>query len=793
LYATAAIVTPSIASFVEYSDARFTTNFVCPAKASATLKKISPNFISRSIFFLYRLAWWVAAPAVLLWLALRVARHPNYHRHLAERFGFLPRAPHQTPAGGLWLHAVSVGEVLAAIPFLDAWRSRHPGVPVWITCTTVAGRQVASERLASRCDGIFYAPLEYSFAIRSFLRCLRPRLLIVMETEIWPNLWYQIRRTGRGLAVVNGRISDRTAPTYLRHRWFFRHVLSLPHAILAQSELDRTRYLEAGAPAVANAGNLKFDFDPSQAAIPPVLTDWLNRHAPSHLFIAASTVARDGIDEDDLVLAAFDRAAIPNSLLILAPRKPERFDAVAAKLATRSSTRRSTLSNITLPGVLVLDSIGELSALFTRATAAFVGGSVAPHGGHNVLEPIACAVPVATGSHMANFRAIHTLLLEANAIVTVHDAVQLAAFFVEAALGQLKPLCLRAQHAAASQFGATRRALEAAESAFSLAVPRGPDRAWLRPLSAVWFVGGSLKRRLTRPRRLPRPVVSIGNLTLGGTGKTPLTLWILQQLAGHGRKAAVLTRGYGRADSRLLALAPGAAAPVSQTGDEPQLYLRQGFASVAIGADRYAAAQALPLPDLYLLDDGFQHAALHRDLDIVLLDAEDPFGQGHLFPAGWLREPPSALRRAHIVILTRTQPNLGYVGLRAEIHRYNPQAILLQARHQAVLPQVAGPVAAFCGLARPASFLASLRQAGANPIWFQGFPDHYRYRQADLNELSVRAARSGAVALWTTEKDFVKLSDLELPTIPIIPIKLIVSIDQPDALLAPILAQTQPD
>lgn len=690
------------------------------------------------------------------------------------------------------MHAVSVGEVLAAIPFLDVWRSRHPGIPIWITCTTVAGRQVASERLASRCDGIFYAPLEYSFAIRSFLRSLRPRLLIVMETEIWPNLWYQIRRTGRGLAVINGRISDRTAPSYVRHRWFFRHVLSLPHAILAQSELDRTRYLEAGAPAVANAGNLKFDFDPARAAIPPALDGWLNRLAPSHVFIAASTVAQDGIDEDDLVLRAFDRAAIPNSLLILAPRKPERFDAVAAKLATRSATRRSTLSDITLPGVLLLDSIGELSALFTRATAAFVGGSLAPHGGHNVLEPIACAVPVATGPHMANFRAIHNLLLEADAMVTVHDAAQLSNFFLAATLGQLKPLSLRAQHAAASQFGATRRALEAAESAYSLAVPQGPDREWLRPLSVLWHAGGLLKRRLTVPRRLPRPVISVGNLTLGGTGKTPVTLWIIEQLALRGLRTAVLTRGYGRSAAHPLALPPGGAAPVSQTGDEPQLYLRQGLASVAIGANRYLAAQALPLPDLYLLDDGFQHAALQRDLDIVLLDVEDPFGQGRLFPAGWLREPPSALRRAQIVILTRTQPNLDYHGLRAAIHRYNPDAFILQARYDPLLPPVTGSVAAFCGLAQPASFLASLRQAGTTPLWFQSFPDHYRYRQTDLVALSTGAVRSGAVALWTTEKDFVKLSGLQLPTIPIIPIKLIISVDQPYALLSQILAQTQP-
>ena len=269
-----------------------------------------------------------------------------------------------------------------------------------------------------------------------------------------------------------------------------------------------------------------------------------------------------------------------------------------------------------------------------------------------------------------------------------------------------------------------------------------------------------MKRSLTTAVQLPAKVISVGNLTMGGTGKTPFVLMLARRF-----DAGILTRGYRRRSNVELILEPGAAAPVDWTGDEPQILLREGVAPVGVGADRVSAGRRLIErfgSKRIILDDGFQHARLARQVDLVLVDALDPFGNGHVFPLGRLREPISALRRATLIVITRSegpQP-----GLEAVLREHNPSAPIFTSR---VVPLhwvrattgerleltviLATPTAAFCGLGNPASFWRTLAQLGIKPALSREFPDHHRYTARDMQPFA------GYGQVLTTEKDAVNL------------------------------------
>ena len=645
--------------------------------------------------------------------------------------------------GAIWLHAVSVGEAITATGLLQRLRQQMPHTPIYVSCTTLAGRAMAEQKLAGLAAGIFYAPVDYRFAVRRVLRALKPSLVIVMETEIWPNLYRDSRRSGAGLLVINGRISDKALPSYRRWAWFFREALAWPNAILAQDATAAARYRKLGAVHVVEAGNLKYDFDPAATRIAAPVTALLERAAPTHVWIAASTMppAEPGDpDEDDVVLDAFQ--SIPGrQLLILVPRRPERFESAAAKLAARGIAfiRRSQLtaeSGLTLPGVLLLDTIGELSGLFRIAHAVFMGGTFPHRGGHNILEPAAFGVPIVTGPHMENFTEIAAAFRAAGAVLTIDNPAGLAAavqrLFDDRAIGG------KGRELSDQQRGATARAIARIRQAYDDALVRPPT---FNPLSHLWLAGMALDRWRKRMNtdRPTQPVISVGNLSMGGSGKTPFVLWLTERLAREGLRPAVLLRGYRAA--------PG------QAGEEAELIRRAGQAAVGVGADRRAARLELERtsrPDVYVLDDGFQHWRTCRDLDIVLIDSIDPF-RGGVCPRGLLREPFSALARAHIVLITRTEEGRSYSGLLAEIRRHHATVPVFLARTVAGPPPVR-EAGAFCGLGQPESFRRTLRDLGIEPIFFEVFADHHHYQAAELRALAARAP-----ALLTTEKDLLNI------------------------------------
>jgi 3-deoxy-D-manno-octulosonic-acid transferase len=376
--------------------------------------------------FFYNLALLAALVAGSPWWLWRMATTEKYREGLLERLGRV--RPLRDKAGRplIWVHAVSVGEVLAVSRLIKTLDAVLPGYFVAISTTTRTGQALARQRFGPH--RVFYCPLDLPWAVRAFLNAYQPRMLILAETEFWPNLLNGCFRRGIPVAVVNARISDRSWPRYRRVRFFFRPLLQRLARVLAQTETDAVRLKAIGChpDRIAVAGNLKFDVRVDKEA---EATRLLKILAPDlRLIVAGSTL--DG--EESALLQVWPRllAADPQLVLVLAPRHPERFAAVADLLdnAVVTWVRRSdwkskpagTFSPLRPGEIVLLDTIGELASVYSLATVAFVGGSLFPTGGHNPLEPAQFAVPIVMGPHYANFRAIAEDLL-------AHDALRIAA------------------------------------------------------------------------------------------------------------------------------------------------------------------------------------------------------------------------------------------------------------------------------------------------------------------------------------------------------------------------------
>ena len=403
------------------------------------------------MYFFYRILTAVGMLLLVPYYALRTWSRGEPSRALAERLGSLPPeiASHAaaTPsdensaARPIWIHAVSVGEVLAAKPLVEGLKQRLPKRAVFVSTTTETGQRLARERLQSA-DSIFYFPLDWIVPVRRALRAIQPALVIVMETEIWPNFLREARHRNVPVIFANARISERSFARYTRWKFlvgeFFARVLQDGERFLAQTPEDAARLTEMGASegSVEVTGNLKYDGEqPSIGPFGVWLEDQIRRQERWPVVIAGSVVA----EEEQAVLAAYDivQRQWRHALLILAPRKPDRFEAAAA-IATADGWNALRRSGIDFDApldenadVIVLDTIGELAGLYLLADAAFVGGSLVPAGGHNILEPAWFAKPPVFGPSMENFRDMASQFLSAQAAVQVSSGPQLGAVWVQ--------------------------------------------------------------------------------------------------------------------------------------------------------------------------------------------------------------------------------------------------------------------------------------------------------------------------------------------------------------------------
>jgi 3-deoxy-D-manno-octulosonic-acid transferase len=415
-----------------------------------------------SVYYIYSLLLGIAAVVLTPYWLVQGLRHGKYFSNLLERLGFSSPSFRTDPnsQGAILLHAVSVGEVLSGVSLARRLKEVYPNRPLVISTTTISGNALARERMPFA-DAVIYFPLDWAFCVRRALNAIKPSLVIIFETEIWPNFLRRARRRNIPVLFVSGRISDRSFLRYQNYlgafgfflRPFLKRVLADPSAFLMQSEKDagRVRFLGAPADRVRASGNLKYDLDLPD---PTPVSHWLEtevlRTGRTPVIVAGSVVAT----EEPLALIAFGtlQGEYPNALLVLAPRKPERFEAAAdfihesrRKFLRRSqlpiqtssnSASASTSSNADtlIPKdvtVLLLDSIGELASIYRCADGVFVGGSLVPSGGHNILEPAAFGKIPVFGPSMENFSEMASRFVSSGAAVQVESPEDAGVAWIE--------------------------------------------------------------------------------------------------------------------------------------------------------------------------------------------------------------------------------------------------------------------------------------------------------------------------------------------------------------------------
>ena len=428
------------------------------------------------MYLIYSLLLAFVALVSLPWWLFQMLRRGKYRSGLRERLGLVPARLGDARPGCIWVHAVSVGEVLAVGHLIAKLQEKYPERQVFVSTTTATGQSLARQRLGE--TRVFFMPLDFGFAVRAYLNALKPRMLVMAETEFWPNLLRLARKHGTTVVTVNARISDRSFPRYRRFRWFFLRVLGNVDLFLAQTTEDaaRLRAIGAATERVQVCGNLKFDV--RQVAGSALVNDLRVAIGRNSLVIVCGSTAEG---EEEPLLEAFKtvRAQFPAAVMVLAPRHPERFERVAAMITSAGIplARRSLWSSAQpiVPGIFLLDSVGELAAVYALADIAFVGGSLVPTGGHNILEPAQHGVAIVVGPHTFNFREIVSLFAQADAI-RIAGAEALASTFL-ALFSQPEErghLGNRAKELFAQHAGATRRTLDAL--APLLGEPKGDGR-----------------------------------------------------------------------------------------------------------------------------------------------------------------------------------------------------------------------------------------------------------------------------------------------------------------------------
>jgi 3-deoxy-D-manno-octulosonic-acid transferase len=376
------------------------------------------------MYYLYNILVYLAAPFAVVVQLWRSLRDPSYRDGLGQRFGLGPAIPGDI----IWIHAVSVGEVQASQPLISQLRKRHPRYGILITTVTPTG--AARARLLFG-DGVHlrYVPLDLPGSVRRFFDRVQPKLAMILETELWPNLYDECGKRGIPLVLASARISPRSVGKYRRMVSLFRKTLSHGIVIAAQSEQDAERFHSIGAAPERThvTGSIKFDFQPPEG-IEAQGRLWRERHAPGRpIWVAGST--HEG--EEAIVLDAHRRVLerFPDALLVLVPRHPQRCESVRDLLAKRHERAAHRSAKAAIPpstSVLLGDTMGELMTFYAASDVAFVAGSLVPIGGHNLLEPASVGRPVLTGPYNFNGEEIAQLLMDAGAAIVVVDTEQLA-------------------------------------------------------------------------------------------------------------------------------------------------------------------------------------------------------------------------------------------------------------------------------------------------------------------------------------------------------------------------------
>ena len=760
---------------------------------------------------------------------------------MRQRLGQRPLVPDGGHRPIVWFHCASVGEATGLAAVIGAFVKRHSGFSVLVTTMTETGLAYARKHVPqARFYGL--APLDAPFIVHRVFGRVRPRALILLEGELWPAMLNAAAAHDCPVALVNGRMSDRSLARNRFVKPLFRRMLGQLAAVGVQHALDGERLIAFGADPerVRVTGNVKFDMATEQAG-PSRETARRSLGLSATVPVIMAGCPRP-VEEERAVLAAFSRVheRYPEVKLIWAPRHLNRISRVEQMLkeADLRFAHRTRLGRVDGVGhtdgpggaddaghagdasdqsgadgpeseqidVIILDTMGELASMYAAADMAFVGATLVPLGGHNLLEPAACAIPVLFGPHTENVRASAAALLRTGGGMVVHDGDGLARKWLEllenpqerAQTGAAAVRAVRDKSMAVdrtldlldrwilnpdlrgsvpprlpSDTPFITRLLDPGERAPAIRLVRG---ALLPPSlllgTVVRLRNGLYDTGLLNPDRLPVPVISVGGLTAGGAGKTPVVRYLARRLVAAGYRPAVLSRGYGRDSRATRSAKPGAT--WQEVGDEPA-FLASALPDVpvVVGPSRTAAGR-LAIDrygaNVLLLDDGFQHRRTARAVDIVVHDASSRSSPARLLPAGPFREPVSSLSRAHVLVLTRTDqagfadtdterirsefPHLAIIGtayVPSGLRRISGGATLpvewLAGRH----------VLVFCGISNPASFARTVTDAGGSVVRTLSYPDHHPFTPSELDRALSLAEEAGVECIVTTEKDAVRI------------------------------------
>ena len=811
------------------------------------------------MYFLYNiLILIVFVLFVLPYYTYRLFTEKGFGRRFKQSLGRIDEKEIEKVKGKdcIWIHGASVGEIVATSPLVKQIRKEMPDRPVLVSAFTVGGYNMAKQ-IIPEADAIIYFPLDLPFVAESLVKRIHPGVFMPVETELWPNFLRAIRERHIPVMMVNGRISEKSVKSYRYLYGIWDDMLNTVTRFCMQSSIDAEYITHLGADCdkIFVTGNTKFDQTYAEVT-PEDLAKYREELGIGNdypVIVAGSTHP----GEEKVLFQAFQnvRKQYPNARLVIAPRKTARADEIA-KLASsygyetgyRSVMKEQKEARKSYP-ILLIDTIGELGRIYAIGDVVFVGGSFSNTGGHNVLEPAAHAKPIIVGPSMQNFKDSYALLSKVKACKMVNNTTELTNEFLDImnnderrqAMGDASIQVIRENRGAdvrsimylkelldltavpAKEYpeypintrnltdeGGARLRHGDAVIQYIVQLAYGPDTpfygwlllALLRGMSYLYEFGVSCKLTMynsgiMRREKLPCCVISIGNITVGGTGKTPTAQKMAGIIKAMGYRVVILNRGYRSHWGKEIGVVSNGEKifmTAYEAGDEAYLMAKTlpGI-PVIIGKNRavtgrYAVEKMQA--EVIIMDDGYQHWQLERDLDVVLVDTLNMFGNGCVLPRGTLREPLENLNRGGIFLLTKTDQSskLSRMQLRKTIAKYNGGAPVVESVHHPKnfveiadwykgisnnykdLEELRGKdVMVFSAIGNPSSFEQTLSSIGLNILEAVRYPDHHDYGMLEMQYINERASSLKAVAMVATAKDAVKIptefiySDREIP------------------------------
>lgn len=764
---------------------------------------------------------------------IRSVREKGFVERIKQSLGFFPDHALDKVAKKhcIWVHAASVGEIVATSPLIKEFRKEFPQSPILVSVVTTSGYEMAN-RIIKDADAIIYFPLDLPFLAGHVLRRIHPRVFLPVETELWPNFLKTARKLHIPVMMVNGRISDRSVKQYKHLHSLLDDMIGTVKKFAMQSQIDADYIMRLGAPPelVTVTGNTKFDqtyTDVSPEEKQQIIAE-MGLEVNTGILLAGSTHR----GEEDYVLKAFKavRKNNPQAKLVIAPRELLRTQEIIhlCKKAGFTVTTRTYLQENPGGGedIVILDTIGELGKVYSIGDVVYVGGSLVPHGGHNILEPAAHGKAIIVGHYMFNFKDTHALFKNRDACVTVKDenelVTQVVKLFDEPEHRhkmEQETLAIVKENKGASRKSAVilRETLEEFESCpenrqsvrstqkianfqtyfIDLVHSKEVDGVCMHIIMGILYIFSHIYAQLVnfklagyrigifKRRKLDCFVISLGNITVGGTGKTPTAQRLASDIRDMGYRVVILNRGYrAKWHGRVGIVSDGKRLHMSaaEAGDEAFMLAKHlPKVPVLIGAERAVTGQyAIDHfgAEVAILDDGYQHWQLERNMDILLVDAVNVFGNGYILPRGTLREPISHISRADVCLMTKVdQAAAGSCEyIRDTVKNYNDRARIVESIHQPrcfielsewyrdiagvgiKVDQMKGKkVMAVSAIGNPASFEQTLSDLGTMIIESLRYPDHHDYNMQEMVEILHQAETMGAEAIIITEKDAVKI------------------------------------